>query len=62
MSWIQWLAQPFGEDPGDCGEPDPFDRNGEPAEEYDLGCVILAAAFSASMAAAIVLLLVVALR
>lgn len=60
-TWIQWLSQSFGEDPDDCDEPDPFDRNGEPSEEYELGCLILAAVFAALMGAAVALLFVVAL-
>lgn len=61
MGWVEWLSQSFGEDPGDCEDPDPFDRNGEPSEEYDLGCLILAAVFAALLGAAVALLFVVAL-
>jgi hypothetical protein len=44
FDWFAWLGQRFP-DPDDDWVPEECgDRNGEPAENYDLGCMVLACA------------------
>ena len=62
MSWIQWLNQPFTEDPAEDDDDYCGDRNGEPSEDYDLGCLILAGLFGVSMGAVCMLLLLLLLE
>lgn len=62
MTWVEWLSQSFSEDPCDDDDDYPGDRNGEPSEDFDLGCLILAGLFGVSMGAVAMLLLLLLLE
>ena len=58
--FFAWVGQAFPEDPDDDEGECWGDRNGEPAEKYDVGCMILAVLGAGMASAAIALLIVVA--
>lgn len=60
LTWVEWLGQSFSEDPdewddeGYCGDQE------EPADAYDLGCLLLAAIIAVCSVATLVLLILAA--